>query len=531
MTPRRLLFALLLALAACSDAPPPPPPAPPPAEVVQPLRPEPPSKPGELRLRCELYGVMHRAVLNDDAGQRWKLVELTPPPRGPLVVEDLHWVFCALPPQADLETPEGRIIGHPDRGLLSELLGRAAAAPPDVEGILGQLHHLLRCESRAQLFTRLAAQEPLGKQRLDLLIACATAPAGEGLLRPDPSGAGPGGDPAEARATALSALTDRLDLDRARADQLARACELVARDPLVREVIERLIASGRASTPAMVEAAMVSLDTPQNRAGVLLLLVKKREAPQDLTELVKAAPRIGNEAGERQLLLELVARGAPARGLVDAVRRGLVAPASRHAVLLALAKREVSIPNLRLVAEAAPDLSQEALEAEVLEALAARPGIAVTILASAERGLVSPIGRRRVLLALAQRGVETVGEAEAVAARVHWIGHEGYEAEVLVALAKGPARPAAIIAASRRGLATPASRGAVFQALAARDLSAGEANQLAAATPGALGTPAAAELLLKLVGRAGDDHIAAAAGQLEDLDERKRVLKAIGRVE
>lgn len=534
MTRRTTSLLLFGLLAGCADAPPPR--ASDAAGAVDVQR-EPSTQaagsnePGVLRLRCELDGVEHRAQLRRE-GAGWRLVSLEPAPGGPLSAGDLSWVFCGLPTHADLYSDGGR-FEHPDRARLSDLLARAAGPGAELAPVLDELPLLLRCESRAQLLTRLATREPLPPGQVDLLVNVATGAPGEDLLRPDPSGAGPGGDAPGALAAALAALADRLDLDRARADRIARASVRVGRDGLVLDLLERLIRNGRAGVPALVEAALEALDDPAQRGAMLLLLARKRSDPSEQLELCRAAPRVGAEASERALLLELVARGAPAHAVVEAVRAGLGSPAARRDVLLALAAREQTPVTLRLVADAAGEVGQDGLEQDLLVVLAAHPGSTIPVLAAAERALVSPTARGRVLLALAERREQALGEQAAVLARVHWIGHDGLEGQVLRALARGGAPTDHVLAAVRRALVAPASKAAVLRALLETGTRPRAELDLVARAVPELGQDALEESLLVALAQDGTAStaavLAATEAALNAFVARARVLEALAR--
>jgi hypothetical protein len=341
-----------------------------------------------------------------------------------------------------------------------------------------------------------------------------------------------GGDAPGGLAFSLAALADRLDLDRAESDRIARASVWVARDGLVLDLLERLIRNGRAGVPALVESALEALDDPALRGGVLLLLARTRGAPPEQATLAEAVPRIGAEAPGRALLLELVARGAPAHLVVSGARGALTSPPARHDVLLALARRPAHTPaTLSLVADAVPWVGQEALEAEVLAALAAWPGSAPVVLAAAERALETPPARGRVLLALAGRAEQFPGELAAVAARVDWIGREDEEARALVALVRAGAPTSQVLASWRRALSVPESRAAVLRALtAAQTLPRGELDLVARAVP-EIGQEALEEQALVELAQDGTASAGAVLGAvqvgLRAPRGRSRVLQAL----
>ena len=184
--------------------------------------------------------------------------------------------------------------------------------------------------------------------------------------------------------------------------------------------------------------------------------------------------------------------------------------------------------------EVTPEIGQEGLEADVLEVLAAKPGTWQVVLAAMDRGIETPAGRRRVLLALASSAPEPA-KAETVAARVPAIGHEGHEGEVLLALIRAGTPLDAVLQAMRRALTTPAAKAAVLGALVERvDLTRAEQDLVTRAVP-EVGQEALEERLLVVLAGKGTAStavlLATAEAGLRGLPARRAVLRALARRE
>jgi hypothetical protein len=511
----------------------------------------------------------------------YRVEKLAPP--DPADAASLAWLFRRLDADTKLRLGD-REIEHPDRAVIAAALAQLEADPPKIGDVLAQLPKLLRLDSRQRVFVAAAKTPSLPPESFDALLA---AQADRGLLwAPAPDDEPAEGSQAEVRYRGLTALAERGDLTAAQADRLAAAIPSIGLDSYEQDLLTRL-ATTASLKPLLAAAAEIS--SSQHHYQALSSFAAKRQlAAGEADQIARAAPKIGIDSYEASLLVELAgkasvkAMASAAEGisvstsrhqvLVTLAKRGDLSPADADVVAAAApgigldsyeqdvlsqlvprasisailaAAEQISESNARWkvleaaakkanlsreeadrVAAAVPGIGLDSYEQHVLVQLIPRASIQAIV--SAANQVSEANSHYKVLGAAAGREKLTPEEADQMAAATPAIGLDSYEKQVLIMLVDR-AGMAAIVAAAGQISEANSHYEALHAAAAKKGLKGVEADQIAAAVP-KIGVDSYEEaVLVRLANAASMDSLLKAAKQISQANSHHKVLLALAK--
>jgi hypothetical protein len=291
----------------------------------------------------------------------------------------------------------------------------------------------------------------------------------------------------------------------------------------IREVLLLLVERQAASTGAVLAAANGIYDSSE-KSLVLEALAKARGAGPDAGSIAGACASLGSAQQTRVLLVLADLEGAAVEDLVNATAR-IYDSGEKAKVLSALAaKKTLTAAGASRVASACASLGS-AEQARVLSLLA-RGAATTQSLVDASKRIYGSDERSRLLADMAKLRAASE-DAALIAGAIDGLGSSGQLLVLKTLIEAGGAPVESIVAASKR-IYGSAERSQVLMALAKTDLSAADADRVAAGISG-LGSTEQANVLVALIGRASRDTLIAAAKQIYSAQDRDRVLEQLAR--
>ncbi|MCK5943925.1 MAG: hypothetical protein KAI24_18215, partial [Planctomycetes bacterium] len=247
--------------------------------------------------------------------------------------DGLRWLFRSLRPDIALRFDDGTTVEHPDLAIAAQLRERLDEPDPDLAEALDGMRDLLRLESRERVFAAAAGRAQLPAE-LEVLVGALAEPGA--LLAACPDGEAPGGSRSKCLQACVTSLAHHPQLDRLRADRIARLVDRIGHSSRESEALQTLIPT---ASPEAVTDAALRIGSSKARSTVLQQLAVKQDLSRDEADRIAAAvDGVGSSSREAEVLVALLPKASPEALVHAAVQVG--SSRRRFELLHALAQRE-----------------------------------------------------------------------------------------------------------------------------------------------------------------------------------------------